>query len=191
MAPPQRLTIVATAGASNANSYVTLAEAEEYFCAKPDSAWSSETKEDLKIAALIQATRTFEALPWMGKKYQEWPEGHTLYQALAWPRIGRNSWESWDANDGLPYCFDSSSNLIIPRDIKWALMEQANFVLGSGGLGDVPDRVKLQQQGVRSFTVPGLSEQYSGTPRALYSYAVEALQLVKKYLMEDIKVFRA
>lgn len=99
--------------------------------------------------------------------------------------------EAWDSNDGLPYCFDSNLQLIIPRDIKWACMEQANFLLNSGGLGDVADRIRLQQQGVRSFTIPGLSEQYSGTPRSLYSYSVESLQLIKKYLMQDIKLFRA
>lgn len=184
------ITIVSTPGASTANSYVTLEEANTYFEAKPDSAWAGEANSETKKAALVQAARQMETLPWMGVKFYNWPEGHAQYQALSWPRRGRSAQESW-GNDGLPYCYDSSLNLIIPRDIKWAQMEQANYLLSSGGLGDVPDRIRLQQQGVRSFTVPGLSEQYSGTPRSLYTFAVEALQLIRNYVMDEVKIYRA
>jgi hypothetical protein len=187
------LTIIAVAGSTTANSYVTLAEANTYMEMKPDATWNEvSSTEDLKKAALIYAAMTLNDLPWMGVKLQNWPEGHPQFQPLAWPRRGKSSYQAWSTdNDGMPSCFDNSGNVIVPQQIKRAQCEQANYLLTSGGLGDVADRIRLQQQGVRSFSIPGLTEQYSGTPRGLYQYAVEALAIIRPYLMEGVKLHRA
>jgi hypothetical protein len=183
------ITLITTAGASNANAYTTVEETSTYFEARPDSSWNTETNEEVRKAALIRAAQTFDILPWMGKKMNDWPEGHTSYQSLAWPRIGTNRSESWGGL--MPYCYDSQLRVIVPVVIKRASMEQANFMLSSGGLGDIADRVRLQSQGVTSFTIPGLSEQYSGRPKSLANYSTEALALLRGLLVENNRLFRA
>jgi hypothetical protein len=73
------ITIVATAGASNANSYITLAEADAYLDGRLNvGAWTAATT-DTKNRALVEAQRTLTPLPWAGSRT-------TDTQALAWPR---------------------------------------------------------------------------------------------------------
>lgn len=74
--------IIATAGAANANSYCTLAEADDYFDTVLYAAtWLAAGDED-KEKALITATRLLDdAVDWHGLR--------TSYsQALAFPRQG-------------------------------------------------------------------------------------------------------
>ena len=55
-------TINATIKGENANSYVTLSEANDYFDTSPDSStWTNKT-DDQKKRALISATRWFDIL---------------------------------------------------------------------------------------------------------------------------------
>ncbi len=77
------LTIVATPGASDANSYCTLEEAETYHESRLfNTAWSGAT-DDLKRRALVTATRLLDDLiEWDGIPAE--PET----QALQWPRSG-------------------------------------------------------------------------------------------------------
>lgn len=73
------ISIVATVGAANANSYVTLADAETYLEGRLNiSAWTAATT-DTKNRALVEAQRTISPLPWAGSRT-------TDTQALAWPR---------------------------------------------------------------------------------------------------------
>jgi hypothetical protein len=72
------MTIIATAGATNANSYGTLAEAESYFENHPDlETWDEATDQE---EALIWATMRLDEYDFIG-------EIATTTQSLKWPRI--------------------------------------------------------------------------------------------------------
>ena len=76
-------TLVATAGASNANSYVTLANADQYHDDRPavGTTWA-DASENNKIRALLWATMLLD-------DHYDW-EGavETETQKLNWPRNG-------------------------------------------------------------------------------------------------------
>jgi hypothetical protein len=73
-------TLVATAGSVSANSYASDAEAEMYCATRKNAAeWETETDDDERARALIDATRDLDALTWPGERASE-------TQALAWPR---------------------------------------------------------------------------------------------------------
>ena len=72
-------TIDATIKGENANSYVTLTEANSYFETVPDSStWTNKT-DDQKNRSLIAATRWIETLVFYGKRCDNG-------QALKFPR---------------------------------------------------------------------------------------------------------
>lgn len=118
-------TIITTPGASNANSYETLAEAQTYFSTRlPMNGWDNA---DDQTVLLVMATRTLDsyAMPhkkliYIGKDIyylttRTWtgaPASST--QALAWPRTGMS-----DSN-GNPI----PSN-VIPQELKDAESELA------------------------------------------------------------------
>lgn len=120
-------TIVATPGAANANSYLTVAEAQAYFDSRaPLEGWE---EADDKSALLIMATRTLDMLLSGTRTYVPGTKGQVGYyrigsrwsgaptdgvQVLAWPRTGmlnRNG-------------FAIASN-VIPQDLKNAVAELA------------------------------------------------------------------
>jgi hypothetical protein len=77
------VTVVATPGASDANSYVTIAEAAAYFAARlGGSAWDDLAVDgDDQARALITATRRLDL--------ESFPGTRAVHaQALAWPRYG-------------------------------------------------------------------------------------------------------
>lgn len=103
-------TINATPGASDANSYATIVEADAYFDGHLYGAdWVAATSET-KTKALIMATRLLDAwFQWTGS-------AATATQALGWPRNGMAS------RNGYP--IDPS---VIPQDLKNA---EAEFAQG-------------------------------------------------------------
>ena len=122
-------TIVATAGATNANSYATLVEASAYFDARlpMSTPWDDN---DNKEASLIMATRLLDAFfrgskivvpPRLrgvaayykvGPKWLGTPASTT--QSLAWPRTGL-----------LTQAGGTLSSTAIPQEIKDATCELA------------------------------------------------------------------
>ena len=71
------ITIVATAGASNANSFVTAAEMSSFCDARLNAAiW---TGADAQLPALVMATQELTLLDYIGTRVNS-------TQALAWPR---------------------------------------------------------------------------------------------------------
>lgn len=125
-------TIVATAGAANANSYTTAAEADAYFDARLDldPVWvpSGETEASL----LIMATRVLDSMAVARKVLRldrrGGPQGRPYYvtsrawtgevatstQALAWPRTGMT--------DRLGRAIPST---VVPKELKEATAELA------------------------------------------------------------------
>lgn len=120
-------TIVATPGASNANSYLTLQEAIDYFATR--SAVAGWDDADDQSVLVIMATRTIDMLLSPSRVYVPGTDGKPGYfkigrawtgatasstQALAWPREGMFN------RNGFPI-----ANNVIPQDLKNAVAELA------------------------------------------------------------------
>lgn len=123
-------TIVSTPGASNANSYEEVAEADTYFETRLALVppWDG-TDPDVKISLLIMGTRSLDAM-FRGQKTLVLPQGSrgpyyivrrmwtgipaSTTQKLAWPRSGM-----YDANG------NAIAVNVIPADLKDALSEFA------------------------------------------------------------------
>lgn len=104
-------TLIATAGASNANSYLSVAGADSIADTMVGTlTWTTATSDN-KIRALITATNGLETLKWIGSRA-------TTTQALAWPRS--------DAECGDKSYTDSE----IPRELELATFDLANALLG-------------------------------------------------------------
>lgn len=72
-------TVIATAGASDANSFVTVADCTTYLDGRLNtSAWTAASADD-KARAVISATRLLNGLRYLGSTVSE-------TQALQWPR---------------------------------------------------------------------------------------------------------
>jgi hypothetical protein len=103
-------TLVATAGASNANSYLSVAGADSIADGMVGTlTWSSATSTD-KAKALITATNGLETLEWIGSRA-------STTQALAWPRSGASCGDKAPADDE------------IPRELELATFDLANALL--------------------------------------------------------------
>ena len=74
-------TLITTTGAANANSYLTLAEAQDYADADYDAALWYDLTADKKTRALITATYNLDLLSFISEQL-------TTTQSLAWPRLG-------------------------------------------------------------------------------------------------------
>src|SRR5690606_32459077 len=101
--------LIATPGAPNANSYVTLAEADAYVAALagPSARAWEQLDEDAKKRALLTATRRLDQEDYAGRKAS--PD-----QALKWPRVGAKD------EDGRTYQSD-----VVPEVVKNAQVELA------------------------------------------------------------------
>ena len=111
------MALVATPGASDANSYVTEPEADAYFETRPhSSAWSSV--EDAE-AALINASRMLDwYMKWDGYKTSE-------TQPMGWPRA--------TVLNESGYLIDDT---VIPKNLKEATFEMALFSLAEDRVAD-------------------------------------------------------
>lgn len=105
-------TLIATAGATNANSYLTITGADAIANGMIGTlAWTTATTDD-KTRALITATNGLETLNWIGTRT-------SADQALSWPRT--------DASCGDKAPADNE----IPRELELATLDLANALLGS------------------------------------------------------------
>ena len=140
-------TINATIKDANANSYVTLTEANTYFETVPDSStWTNKT-DDQKNRALISATRWIDSFVYYGDRCDDG-------QALKFPR---NNYQV----DGVELACT-----LIPQNIKYAQYELAralandtDAITGTTGkegniseakLGDLAVKFSTSTQGVGS-----------------------------------------
>lgn len=107
--------LVATAGASNANSYLTIAGADSIANGMVGSlAWANATN-DTKARALITATNGLETLSYIGQRT-------STTQALSWPRTNAA------CGDKAP---DSEA---VPREVELACFDLANALLDNPAL---------------------------------------------------------
>lgn len=120
-------TLDATVGGSSSNSYVTVAEADDYFTSRLNSsAWDTASKD----AALITAAYDLDdAFDWVGDRASD-------TQFMEWPRL----------------YVDDVDSTEIPWDVKRAQMELA-LAYVEGGVSSTQtnsvDEVKLGPLGVK------------------------------------------
>ena len=107
-------TLVATAGAADANTYATLVEAEAYYDTQLYSTdWSAAT-DDEKNKSLLFATRLIdEQIVWAGFKATE-------AQSLRWPREALLDQDGFDVD-----------NDTIPQFLINAVSELGGYLIGS------------------------------------------------------------
>jgi hypothetical protein len=163
-------TITCTPGGPTDNSYVTEAQADAYFADTLRQAKWFDFDDFVRQAAVIQATREIEAQGGSApetysprrSKFEGVPFVDT--QSLHFPRPGDNT---------------IAGALVIPEPIRAAVCEQA-FWLADREVngGDLVDRQALQAEGVKSFSVDGLSESFgsSGVPLGIAPAAWEKLR---------------
>ena len=135
-------TLVATAGASNANTYCTRSDATQYDDNHPQSSttWSGASN-DLKDQSLLMATRLMdEHIAWTGA-------ASDVIQILNWPRIGM-----WDRNGN---SMDSDS---IPNDLRDATAEFARQIIAADRMAD--DAVSTK--GITNLKAGPVSLTFSG-----------------------------
>lgn len=133
MPPP---TLVATAGAADANVYATLAQADAYHEAHMHGgAWRSALVED-KHRALLTATRLLDQhLVWAGA-------AASATQRLAWPRTGL-----LDPNRNV------LSSTAIPERLAEACAELARQILEEDRTADS----EIEAKGLTSLSVGSIS----------------------------------
>lgn len=133
-------TINATLKGENANSFVTLAEANAYFETVPSSTTWDDKTDDQKNRAIISATRWIDSLNFYGDRCSN-------NQALSWPR---NNYHV----DRVELTCSA-----IPTDIKYATYELAralandtDAVTGNTGTEGLYEEVELGELKVKYNT---------------------------------------
>ncbi len=148
-------------GKSNANSYISLADANTYHSDRANTSWASAA-DDARNAALIKAAQWLDGTyrnRWVGMKTDD-------DQSMCWPR-----YEAYD-EDG--YYIDSDS---VPTRISYAQAEAALAIIDGTELSPALDRggrVKREQVG------PISTEYFDGAPARTVLSAV--LDLIRSYV---------
>lgn len=134
------VTIVATPGAANANSYVTLAEFDVYLDTLLNNTIVVDaTTEENRKRALVQATRVLDAVMcWTGT-------AASSTQALNWPRSGMLSKNGYAIADN-----------VIPQELKNAQMELARLLM----LSDVTAPNDADVQGITKIKAGPVELQF-------------------------------
>lgn len=109
------VTVTATAGASDANSYLTVAAASDLANAYLGTLAWTDASTDNRGRALIMATRYLDQLEWIGSRA-------STTQALAWPR-----------NDAACGELSFAAN-VIPAPIRQGCFDLAEALLGDATL---------------------------------------------------------
>ena len=155
-------TVIATWAGTNANSYVSVANADSFITTKiiEYSAWSSATSAQ-KAAALIQATQDIDSKQYIYHKYSS-------QQMLEFPRsLSRStSFDDWDEVD------HDTLETRMQEDVKAACCHQALFLLQQNTLRDHADLIASGIKGMERIVGP-IREKYqyripseSGSARA-------------------------
>jgi hypothetical protein len=134
------MSIKISIGTPTANSYVSVASANEYLDARQNAdAWTDIPNESTPTFAttwkenlLKQATRELDdSLRFHDTKYNQGIRGESTYQSLEFPR-----WSNQDANN----------NLFIPDDVKYATYEQALHILERSGNKPAPEGAPIARR---------------------------------------------
>lgn len=163
----------------NTNSYVSVVDCTAYLADRLYTAAYTAASADEKSQAVIMATRKIDRLLLGGRKYVD-------TQALAFPRC-------YTVDPRAPYTYNQTIPLTwsdgwyceteAPQAVIDATCEEALAILTNG---DPADRLKMQRQGVTSFTLGNLSETYgnvAGTAAVATKglLSPEAAELLRPY----------
>ena len=136
-------TLVATSKSTTANSYCTLAEADQYQDDRPavSTTWA-DASENNKIRALLWATKLMESLfDWTGY-------ASTTTQALGWPRMG--------LLERIDVSLDSDT---VPSEIKDAQAEYARQLLVANRAQDND----IESQSISSIKAGSVALQFDSS----------------------------
>jgi hypothetical protein len=137
------MAIKTSIGTPTANSYVSVASANEYLEARENNqAWvvdltstalgGTTAQRTTKENILIQATREIDHTHrYHSQKYNQGIIGQDTYQNLEFPR-----WEN----------VDDDSNIYIPDEVKYATYEQALWIRERSGVKTTVDGLTIQRQ---------------------------------------------
>ena len=158
--------LVATERASDANSYITLADAEVMVEHEMLHTTGWTGSDLLKEAALIWATRILDySFNWKGYK--------SLYeQSLDWPRF--NAYSRYGTLLGYDY---NLKDAVVPKLVKHAVVDLAISLLQSDVTKD-PD-----SKGLKSLQVDVIKMEF------LTSDAAKAINIGIKSMLEDYGTF--
>jgi len=155
------------------DTYITLTDAQVYLSENYIStdeklvAWNELSDTDKEIL-LRKALKIVDSQPYTGFKVQ-------TTQTLEFPRAIYTMipYDVYEPSGIWPENWYVQSE--VPDAVKYAQCEIA-FEMASG----TSNRVKLQRQGVKSFSLGNLSETYSGASNSIVSH--EAKELLKPYI---------
>ena len=169
------------------SSYITTTElADAYFANDPRTSAIAflALTTDQKAWYLQRATKIMDALPLKGSTYYyiDKTSPSSDEQELQFPRVINEMVVSWD---------DSTSAAVVPQEVKDACCEEAlslyDFYVASD---DDQKRRKLQTQGVSSFSLGDLSENYGGISAASKwkgLHSQESYDLMKQYIAGAVR----
>lgn len=158
------MTLVTTAGASNADSYVALADTDAYFAARGVTTWTGS--DTVKEQALRRATT------YLDNQYRDRWIGlaATQEQALAWPRVD-GSRDPWHRSLQYPLVdingFEIADN-VVPQQIKTATMEAALLIV----IGTTLEPVLTRGGAVKQETIGPISVTYTDGASPVDRYLV-------------------
>jgi hypothetical protein len=174
--------LIATVGAKDANSYLTLADASAYFATRLRSdAWDGASETDQEKALVVACRRIetlrlqvhrrpsgypAEALDAMDRRW-DWLAPMNADQALSFPRQRDQ---------------DATGAYLVPPQVQQAQCEEALALLARGAEDE--KRRALQAAGVTAFSVDGLSESYgAGAGAAAHTLlSAEARLLIAPFI---------
>lgn len=163
------------------DTYISLADADIYLTAQylaTDAkmiSWTALSDAQCEIL-LRRAARIIDRQPMIGEKV-------TYTQTMAFPRAVYN-WPNMNYSEQFTMLYNQDwfVQISVPDSVKFAQCEIA--ITESVGQSD---RQRLQQEGVKSFSVGKLSESYgSGSSSAIYS--IEAREYLIPYLAGGVRI---
>lgn len=171
----------------NANSYVTIYEADAYFAARGDTTWMNAEypqKEVALVKAADYLTQKYR-LRWMGSRV-------SILQPMDWPRNGvpvSDFFDPFYTNVNVPYNFQNTYYIpvnTIPVEVKKAQFLLARATMDDNGSSSA-DLSPDVQRPIKSATVGPISVEYASTadvPQAqqLTTTYWEAEQTIKIFL---------
>jgi hypothetical protein len=123
-------TLVTTAGATDANAYVSRAEATAIIDNLPLAAsrlvWTAAATADQDRAILYATVLLDRAFQWVGTRV-------TTTQALEWPRYVYSTYYGWSDGGSYDFSIDSTT---IPERVKQATAEYARQLLDADRTAD-------------------------------------------------------
>lgn len=163
------VTVVATAGAADANSYLTVAAADALADLYLGTLNWASASTDNKGRALIMATRYLDELSYIGEKA-------STTQALLWPRT--------EAECG-DWIFTSSE---IPKPVQQAAFDLAEHLLGDGaalsggGAGSAELIPGIPNANLKRARVDVIDVEFNSTQQAESKNALNVLPHLSKVL---------